>query len=65
MLETVTRDGDCLFRRFLPYVVFEIVQNDVECALMQGKTTNFRWVSIDCMVLMKENSLVRGALPSV
>jgi hypothetical protein len=56
LLETVTRDGNCLFRKFRPYVVFEIVQNDVGCVLIQGKTTKFAWVSMEYMVLMKENS---------
>jgi hypothetical protein len=41
-METVTRNGNCLFRRFRPFVAFEGIQNKCGCLLIKEIVTKHK-----------------------
>jgi hypothetical protein len=43
-VETIARGGNFSFQKFQSYVVFEIIQNNIQVVLIQGKIAECMWV---------------------
>jgi hypothetical protein len=42
-METVARDVNCLFRKFLPFLAFETIQNSLRLRINTMKLTKYTW----------------------
>jgi hypothetical protein len=52
--ETVTRNGNSLFRWFHPFIVLEIIQNNVWLHVNKREVYKIFFEKMDCMSLMSK-----------